>query len=365
MKLQIELNDHPYDKDLLYAAICLRGGYITKRYILEEKNIFVGNYAFFNVLFNYFRIIGEDIEVHFDVLRASASISFCAKSAEFVSTINRVLHNLFNHEYTEENFVKAKAKARDAFAQNYKDGAFRARLKAFEFSDLNKHFILKGLIKDIEEINFETFKECAKTLIVPGNICIYISGEMQKISIQDLYMPNDMKTVNHMVTVAGEKYSPYMRQDAHITNVAREEYNLMLEAFSFINDDITNFTKLLILELLAEQLPIRGVEVWVDSLDASMIFASETLREYKSLLIKTDKASFEANKKRLLEKYIILMEKYPEHFAIKAANMMSIGVYPDQYISFIDTCSYDMFVEIFEKADCIVSEAQIVFTKGE
>lgn len=365
MKLQIELNNHPYDKDLIYVAICMRGGYITKRYILDEDKIFFGNYAFFNVLFNYLRIIGENMEVHFDVLRASASISFCVKSEEFISTINRVLHNLFNHEYTEENFVKAKAKARDAFAQNYKEGAFRARLKAFEFSDLNKHFTLKGLINDIEEINFETFKKCAKTLIVPGNICIYISGEMQKINIQDLYMPDDMKNVNHMVVVAGEKYSPYMRQDAHITNTAREEYKLMIESFSFINDDITNFTKLLILELLAEQLPIRDVEVWVDSLDASLIFASETLREYKSLILKTDKPNFEANKKRLLEKYIILMEKYPEHFAIKAANMMSIGVYPEQYISFIDTCSYDMFVEIFEKADCIVSEAQIVFTKGE
>lgn len=365
MKLQIEMNNHPYDKDVIYAAICIRGGYITNKYIWGGEKLFVGNYAFFNVLFNYFRVVGEDAGIHFDVLRASSSISFYAKNADFVSVLNRVLHNLFNYEYTEENFVKAKAKTRDAFAKNYKEGAFRARLKAFEFSDLNKHFILKGLIKDIEEIDFETFKECAKTLLVPGNICIYILGETEKVDFQKLYLPWSGDAANYMVMIAGDKYSPYLRQNAHITNTAREEYKLMIEAFSFINDDITNFTKLLILELLAEQLPIRDVEVWVDSLDASLMFASETLREYKSLLIKPDKANFEANKKRLLEKYIILMEKYPEHFAIKAANMMSIGVYPEQYIGFLDTCSYDMFDEILEKADCMVSEAQIVFTKGE
>ena len=33
MKLQIELNNRPYSKDVIYAAVSLRGGYATRNYL--------------------------------------------------------------------------------------------------------------------------------------------------------------------------------------------------------------------------------------------------------------------------------------------------------------------------------------------
>ena len=35
-KLQIELNNHPYSKDMIYASVSLRGGYITHNFIVDD-----------------------------------------------------------------------------------------------------------------------------------------------------------------------------------------------------------------------------------------------------------------------------------------------------------------------------------------
>lgn len=44
--IQIELNNHPYQKDVYYVSIGLRGGYVVSDYILNEKEHFASNRAF-------------------------------------------------------------------------------------------------------------------------------------------------------------------------------------------------------------------------------------------------------------------------------------------------------------------------------
>ena len=97
MKLQIEINNHPYSKDVIYAAVSLRGGYATRNYIVNDTFHFVSNCAFYNILFNYFRIADEVAGLHFDVQRAVSTVSFGKKKAEFIPTLNFILHTLFNH----------------------------------------------------------------------------------------------------------------------------------------------------------------------------------------------------------------------------------------------------------------------------
>ena len=84
-KLQIEVNNHHYENGMVYAAIGLRGGFITKDYILDGQDIFHGNYAFYNVLFNYYRMVNIETGLHFDVQRASAIISFATSFIVFPS----------------------------------------------------------------------------------------------------------------------------------------------------------------------------------------------------------------------------------------------------------------------------------------
>lgn len=362
-KLQIELNHRSYGKDVLYVAVSLRGGYITKNFIRNDNTLFQSNYAFFNVLFHYFRIASETAGLHYDVQRAASTISFCAKKAEVLSVLNQVLATLFNDKYNRENFENAKQATKNAFAARYKEGKFRAQYKAYEFSDLNKRFTLQGLIDDMERIDFAAFQTCAKELLVPGNICVYISGETDHLNFESLKLTLENRTESQRLLVAGYNFNPYLRQDAHITNIAREDYNLVIEAFDFINPDITNFTKLLIVEILAQTLPVRDAEVWVDSLDASIFVPARNLLSHKQTLSVVDEAMYYRAKKSLITNYIILMEKNPEHFAMKAAGLMLVGIYVDQYLGFLDICSFEMFKEICEKADYKISEAQISLRK--
>lgn len=244
----------------------------------------------------------------------------------------------------------------------YKDGAFRSKYKGYEFSDLNKRFTLKQLIDDIETITFEDFVRITNTIVTPGNVCVYVSGDCSELDFSMLSLQSYAEQ-SVLVRIAGYDFDPYLRQDAHITNKAREDHNLIIEALDFLNGDCTNFTKLLITELLAEQVPVHEIDVWVDSLDASIMFSSEQLREYKSYLnIDTEKA-YNIAHKNLLTKYASLLENSPEQFAIKASHMMSVGVYIDQYLEFLDKCSYELFVELCEKANYKITEAQIVLRK--
>lgn len=359
-KLQIEVNNHPYDRDMLYIAIGLKGGFITKDYLVDDE-VFSGSYAFYNVLFNYLRIAGMS-GLHYDVLRAASIISFSVKGKDLITTLNESLSTLFNYEYNEEIFEIAKLTTREGFANRYKDGAFRAKYKAFEFSDLNKRFLLKSLISDIESIDFKLFRSIVTTLLSPANVCVYICGDTNQIDWNEIQ--NGIPEVDcKPITVAGYNFDPYLKQDAHIINMAREDANIIVETIDFLNPDVTNFTKLLIVELLAERLPIRDSEVWVDSLDASIIMVSEQLETYKSYIQVFTEDDFDKAKNSLLTKYVVLIEKHPDIFSIKAVNMMLVGVYIDQYLSFLDGCSKDMFSEICAKADLKITEAQIALRK--
>lgn len=363
-KMEIEINNHSYENGKAYVAITFRGGFATNKYSVDGNEIFHSNYAFYNVLFNYYKIAGEADELKFDVLRAASVISFIIESTECIYKLQRVLNVLFDYEYSKEIFQKAKNQTKEGFAVRYKEGSFRAKYKAYEFSDLNKCFMLKKLIEDIENIDFDIFVKSAKTLLVSSNMCIYISGDLDQMKINDFKSLNEMAlSKDNRIRVAGRLYDPYLRQDAHITNIAREEHNLIIEAFDFLNPDITNFAKLCILELYAEQLSCDEIDVWVDSLDSNIIFSNNRLSSFKHIFLKCEAERFEFVKKKLIEKYVILLERNPEYFTIKASLLMTIGIYIEQYIEFLNNCTYEQFEEICQKSDYIVSEAQISLRK--
>ncbi len=366
-KLRIELNNHPYDRDMIFASVGFGGGVLTRNYVVNNKEEFVGNYAFCNVLFNYLRLTSDDIVgLNFDVQRTSSSITFNVKSLEFVSTLNKVLNKLFDFEYNEEKFNLAKDNTKNAFGLRYKDVAFRAKYKAYEFSDLNKRFTLLELIKDIENITFESFVANAKVLIVPGNICVYAVGNTNDISKEQLNSINipNFESYN-TVSFNSQPYDAYLRQDAHLMNLAREDYQLTVEAFDFLNPSTTVFTKRFITEIFAETLNMSDFEVYADGTDASILFPVDVLSKKKDSLIHISEDEYKKAHQKLVSKYIVLIKKSPEIFATLGVSLMLLGIYIDQYMSFMANCTYEMFVEICEKADFKISEAQLVFRKGE
>lgn len=363
-KIQIEINNKNFNKDIIYVALTLRGGFITKHFILDSDRKFNGNLAFFNIFCRYFNCNYSIPGLHFDVQRATTAISFVTNKNEVIVKLNRIFNSLFKFEYNEKIFNTAKVSAKDAFILQYKDEAFRAKNKAYEFSDLRKHFTLKSLINDIEQIDYTMFKACVEAFIVPGNVNVYILGETEKISFDEIILPDMALIKNHSVRLTGYDFDGYLRQEAFVINVARENYNLIIETFDFFNPKITNFTKLLIAEIYAEFIGQREFDVWVDSLDTSIIFPSEKLRKFKDdLTVPPDESTYIAARERLLKRYITILESNPEHFAIRAASLMTVGIYIDQYLSFIDKCSFKMFEEILGKADFKITEAQISLRK--
>lgn len=139
---------------------------------------------------------------------------------------------------------------------------------------------------------------------------------------------------------------------------------MIVEAFSFANQDITNFSKRVILDILAAKAAQKDMETYVDSLDACMVFSTDELKSYRDSLHIARKEEFEASKKSVLSHYLTLMRTAPEHFTTMAAHWMLTGVFFAQYFQFVANLSYEMFLEILEKADCSVSEGQIALLKG-
>lgn len=361
-KIQIEVHQHKINQNWVYAAIGLRGGFATKDYLLDGTDIFHGNYAFYNILFNYFRLTEAEVGLHYDVQRATAVLSFGAEKAMFVRKLNSILNNLLKFEYNAATFEQAKQKTIEGFANQYKDGAFRAKLKIFEYSELHKQFTLKRLIDELQSISFEEFLECIKILLVPGNLCVYILGDISPAELQNVKL-NDI-TAHHFVAPAGHGFDPLLRNDAHITNIARENYNLSVITMDFLNDETTVFARNLIAEITAGMLTCHDVEVWSDALDTSIIFSGEELRSYKNELREISAECFDIAHKKVVRQYIVMLESMPEHFAVKAVNFLLTGVYMDQYLTYLNGCTFEMFCEICQKADFKLNEAQIILRKG-
>ncbi len=360
-KLQIESNNYLYPKDIVYAAVSLRGGYVTRDFVVDDTH-FESNCAFYNILFNYYRLLDDAYGLHYGVQRAVSTVSFYKEKSEFVPVLLKVLQILFNHDYDEEKFNLAKQAARDNFSLRFKDEEFRSIYKGHEFSDLNKKFTLKQLISDIENINYDDFVKIAKTLLIPSNVNVYINGDTSELDYSLITLQEDdmqLKTVR----ISGFVFDPYLRQDSHIFNIARRDSNLLIETFDFFNAEVNNFTKLLIVEILAELIPARTIYVWVDSLDASVMFFTDKLQSYKNLLVINDEETYNEARKSLLEKYLALLNSNPEHFAIKASQMMSIGVSINQYLDILNKCSYELFMNLNSEADYKITEAQIVLRK--
>ncbi len=363
-KIKIELNNEIYDEDSVYASIALRGGFITKEYLIDNESSFAGSYAFYNILFQYWRLTSICPGIRYDVLRGKSIIAFSGKKSDYIETLKYVLEKLFSSEYNEEDFEEAKKISRSAFTNRYKTGEFRSRLKIFEFSDLNKCFELRELISDIETIDFDTFKSCAKTLLVPGNVHLYINGAADKVEVVYEAVKAVLPERNHSIEVKNNFYDPYLKQDAHLLNLARENYSLSAITFDFLYPGVTNFTKQVILEFKAAYLPYTDMDIYVDSLDANIIFENEALQSAKPLIyeeISTEQ--FHLLKKKILQKYLVLLKKYPELFAITGASMMINNISLAQYIAFIDACSYELYCELCEKSDFKITEAQVVLKK--
>ena len=363
--LLFDFNKHEYMNNEVYITVGFRNGIALRDFAKSNNEKFVCNRAFGNVLFSYLKITDEDFSFSYDVLRTSSIISCQCKTENFAKCIIYIIKRLFYHEYREEVFIKAKEKAKSNFESRYKSEAFRAWYKALEITDSNKGFLLKEFLDDILSLDYETFIRCAKSILIPQNIYIYVNGNIVDFLDDDLELVrNTIPIKDDFIAPTALRFDPYLRQDSHIVVLARENYNLSILYFDFLNLEVENLTKYLILSTLSLALPFDNIEVAVDDFDSSLVFENEYLKPAKDILkSQLDEGGFYAAKNKLLVRYSHLLDKRPIIFGSEVVNLAMSDISYLELLSLIDRCTYDMYDEIYSKAQVKVSEAQIVFRK--
>ncbi len=364
-KLRIELNKYDMKSDKIFVCVGIGGGFATKRYSTNTGETFELNLALFNVLFNYMRKHINISAIKYDVQRTVSLVSFTSKQENVLDDLSKLLMPLSDFKCSEENFLEAKEDTIKAFEQQFKHGSFRALFKSFEFADLNKRFLLKDLISDIESIEYDDFIITVNRIVNPNNICIYVLGKTTELdNTQFEKIASNFKNHDTPITFWEEGYDPYLKQDASIVRLAKENYNLTVLTFDFLSKNLTTFSKKIILDIFSECLNACTIkDIHVDAVDASIILETETIEPMKSNLFSILESSYSVAKKKCVERYAILIECYPDIFACEATSLMLTGIYIDQYIDFLNKCTYALFDEIIKNADIKISEAQIVLRK--
>ena len=364
MRIEV-LNREGITDGSIYCAIGIGGGLLNKDFLVGDEN-FVSSYAFANLILNYIRTYYSDLEINAELLRSCEVISFTSRSAElFNSTLKKILGLLLAGEFQREVFDRAKTQCLNTFEANYKNAKFRALIKAYEFSDLHKKFLMTSYLDDLKDIDFSKFVSCAKKLILPSNICIYVLCNDVETITQQIKSTCDYKIKTDVIVSAlSHEFDPFLRQDAHISNLARENATVIIEAFEFLNKSATPFAKYLVLDVLASALGESSVMVYADNSDASITVETEKVCSYKQAINRgLDKDNFERAKSRLLNNYVLHLKKEPLDFSIRAVELAFSGVFIDQYLSFLSQCTFEQFEEIIKNCNYIVSEAQIALRK--
>ena len=361
MPLRIETNDHSVKDGKIHAAIGLTGGFAAKHYWTDKEEPFVGNFAFFNVLFNYFRQSQAIPGAVYDVLRSTAIITLETTKEELPGTLSSAVMQLLKKDFSEALFDQAKNLTKEGFSSQYKHAAFRGLLKVYEVTELHKHFTLNELIEDLENITYEDFVRCADALLTRDNLRIYLLGDMKGIDAQTLVSGMQLEQMaSHPVQLSGFIYDPYLKQDAYVMNLAREDVFINALTIEFLNENSMLSTHYLITELLAETLKEKAALASVDAHDASIVLESDHLGSLKEKIQPWTEELFSEARRSLLYKYLWLLENDPRSFVSKGASMLTQGIYIDWYLNWLDKMTYQSFQTEIAQNDTKINEAQVV-----
>lgn len=363
IRIELLKRDDASDKNV-YCAVGIGGGMINREYTVGDE-VFTSNYAFGNLILNYIKIYCTEFDLEIQLLRSCEVVSFKGTQEQFGATLKKIFTLLFSNEYQKDIFEQAKAHCLNTFETNYKNARFRALIKAYEFSDLHKKFSMTKYIDDLKVIDFSKFVSCAKSLIVPSNICIYVMcNDLDSMADRVKTISSFKNEKDITISATSYDYDPFLRQDAHISNLARENATVIIEALEFLNKSATPFAKYLVLDMLSGLLGEKSVMVYADSFDASIIIETDRVSSFKHAINKgLKKEEYEGVKTQVQNNYILHLKNEPLELMIRSVEMAFSGVYIDQYLNFLSQCTFEQFEEIIENCNYFVTEAQIALRK--
>lgn len=266
--------------------------------------------------------------------------------------------------FCHDNIQTNKKNTIEKFRKNYKNGEFRALYKAFEYSDANKGYKLYDLIEGLQKINYETFINENKLLIVPDNCCLYINGKLQDISCEAVEQINTIFAENqHTATLGGTMSEQRLKDDAHLLEVARENVNVDILSLGF-ETNISVLDRMIYLLFQSQKILAENKILHIDTFDSSIIMQTEEVIKMKMMLKNVLKEeAFEQTRKHVLGVINQWLEMDPMRFNMLAVELKIENVQIIDFLNIISTVEYDEFVTNVIKMRPTVSEAQIIMRR--
>lgn len=355
---------HAYKEENTFITIGLQGGMATKEILRDQEERIVCNRAFFHVWSRYLCQSRQELQISYNVMSAATIISCISDRGNCFDTMGKLLGVIFQTDYQEAAFLEMKEQAKNAFEDRYKDAAFRAHYKAMEIMDMNKEFRLREFIDELLELDFMTFCRMAECFLTPGNIVVYVNGSYEDMAKEEgEAIEEQIPDAIHEVQLLYRNTDPYLRQDAHLVELAGENLNRTILYIDFLGKG-TLFSRFIWLALAAQNIHRQDVEINIDEGDSSIIFIPLTLKSEKTIFAETlSREAFQYSQKRLLRGYAELLENQPAVWGEAVAAYLLMGMDVVELLEMIDKCSYDLFLEIEENIEPKITEIQIVFRK--
>lgn len=358
-----EYNYFEYPEDSVYITLGINAGLATKIFLVNEEEIFLNNLAFCNIWTNYLRNVYKT-EFTSEVNRTITTVSYKGKKDSMGDDIIYLLNSIFKTRLESEIFEIVKRETIEGFKQKYKKGLFRGVYKSFEVADTNKKFLLRQLIEDLQKITFDDFIKCFQKLIIPNNSYIYINGNLRDLTNQEIQLINEViNEASNEAALGGEILDPYLRGDAHILELSREEANIDIIYFAF-QEQVAMMNRLIYLDIEMNKIPFGEKMLHIDEFDASLIVSETKLTKLKKYYKRiSSEEQFEKAKRYILLKYRYWLEKKPEQFGVESVKLRAIGVSIAEYLDILKRVTYEMYFEIANQVKPIISEAQVVMRR--
>ena len=359
----IENFEH-FTEDEAYIALAMKGGFAARKFWVGEK-IFEGSYAFCNTLVSYLKLSYPETTFDATVLTASTYFTLKESADHAAEAVRKLLNQLLSLELDRDRFEEAKALCRQRFAANYKKESFRARLLALEYTEYQKDFHLRDLIRDIDEISFEEFQQNAAKLLVPANIAVFIIGKnVSQEPFQAVFSEWTGRNTEEITLAAYDK-DLTLRADAHSLMLGKSVFACSAIAFSFLNEKADSMSRMLLLSYLREMQKAENVFFSFDIYDAGMILENEDLKSKKELYRKRiSQQEFEDLKKQQIDRYATMVHNLPLLMAAEAANMKLCEIDLMELIDAIRNCTYEQFLELYRASGLLITEAQVLTGNG-
>ena len=296
--------------------------------------------------------------------RTITHLTYISKQETFEEDFLRFIRTIFTSDKDAELFETSKKNTIEKFRKNYKNGEFRALYKAFEYSDANKGYKLYDLIEGLQKINYETFINENKLLIVPDNCCLYINGKLQDISCEAVEQINTIFAENqHTATLSGTMSEQRLKDDAHLLEVARENVNVDILSLGF-ETNISVLDRMIYLLFQSQKILAENKILHIDTFDSSIIMQTEEVIKMKMMLKNVLKEeAFEQTRKHVLGVINQWLEMDPMRFNMLAVELKIENVQIIDFLNIISTVEYDEFVTNVIKMRPTVSEAQIIMRR--